>query len=107
MYNSEIELKAILGIPEDERLISMQIYTRKGKDYYRIITYSEKSKSKKRYHVPRNLEEKVIKLWQEYTTMKKQKKEIEREVMKLLDKYKNPELIREVILTICVSSLKN
>ena len=97
MYEVEQKLKRLLGIPEEETLISLQTYEKKGKTYYRIITYSPKTKGKRRYHVSRKLEPEILSLWKEREEILKKERELEKEVRELLRKYKDPEFVKRVI----------
>ncbi len=106
MHEVEEELKRTSEIPKDENLISLQKYKKKGKIYYRIITYSRKGKSKRRYHIHRKLEPQVLSLWKEYGKLKKQEKEIKQTLGELLRKYQNSELIRKAVEELLPKGLK-
>ena len=97
----EKELKNLLGIPEEEKVIALVKY--KDGKYYRIETYSprkfqETRKSgEKKYHVPKDLEPQVLSLWKEYERLKKQEKEIKESIGELLRRFQNPDLIRKAV----------
>ncbi len=106
----EKELKNLLGIPEEEKIVALVKY--KDGKYYRLETYSPKKFQKtrksgeKKYHVPKDLEPQVLSLWKEYERLKKQEKEIKEAIGELLRKYQNPDLIRRAVEEILEQGLK-
>ena len=59
-------IKSELGIASHEVIIGSYSYTKKGKKYYRVITYDPKTKKNKRYHVSVKKQEMILILMQEY-----------------------------------------
>ena len=106
MYEVERKLKSLLGIPGEETLISLQTYKKKGKTYYRIITYSPKTKGKRRYHISRKIEPEILFLWKEYEKLKNQEKEIKETIEELLRRFQNPHLIKKVVEELLEEGLK-
>lgn len=76
----ERRLKEVLKVPQEEETLSCLVKEIvKGRTYYRVITYSKKSKKAKRYRVKKAVEEEVKRLWQEV-------KRVEEEVRKFLER---------------------
>ena len=105
---SEVEerIKKLVGIPAEETIASLIVDKIGNKEYYRIITYSPSLKKAKRYRVRKIAESEVLLLWQRREKLLKERKEIEGEVLNLINKYKNPELIREALEKVMADSLK-
>ena len=95
----EIEgrIKEILGINDKEKISSLTSYEKRGKIYYKVITYDPLTRRAKRYHVPKKVEEEILSLWKQYQKEKEQLKTLEQEVKALLEKYRDAQKIREVL----------
>ena len=93
----EERIKELLGINKKEKISSLTSYEKRGRRYYKVITYDPLTKRAKRYHVPRTLEKGILFLWEQYQKEKEQAKELEREVKVLLEKYKDAKKIKEVL----------
>jgi len=78
----ERKLKEVLKIPQEETLSCMVKEVVKGRTYYGVITYCQKSKKAKKYRVRRALEEEVLRLWQEIL----QKEE---EIKRILERFQS------------------
>jgi len=95
------EIKKILGIPEEEKINALIPY-RNGR-YYLIETYSPskykrtKKDGERKYHVRKEVKEKILSLWKEREEILKKERELEKEVRELLRKYKDPEFVKRVI----------
>ena len=104
------EIKKLLGIPEEEKINALIPY-RNGR-YYLIETYSPskykrtKKDGERKYHVRKEIKEKILSLWREREELLKKEKKLENEIKELLKKYKDPEFVKRVIERVYEEGLK-
>lgn len=97
------KLKKLLGIPEDEKIVSLESYEKGGKVYYRIRTYA--SGGTRDYHVPRKLESEVLSLWNRYSKILERRKVLSEFLWRAADRARSEgELVKLLCETFIPSS---
>jgi len=102
----EREIKAVVGIPEEETLINLYENEIKGKIYYVILTYSPVLKRKKSYRVKRRVEERILFLWKERHKALEKEKSLEQEIRSLITKYKDTNTVIQILQKVLEENLR-
>ncbi len=106
MIKAEKEIKKLLGIPEEENLVDLYTYKKKGKTYYYFETYNPSLKAKKFYHVPRKLESEILKLNEERKRAKRKIEEISKAIVEVFGRFPTAEEIEKVLKNIYEEQFK-
>ena len=93
----EERIRNLLGIKETEKISSLTAYEKRNRKYYKVITYDSLTKRAKRYHVPRNLENEILKLWKLYQDEKRREEKLKKELKRMIEEYKDVGKVKEIL----------
>ena len=106
MLKVEEEIRKLIGIPEDEKIIDVYPYKKKERIYYYIETYDSQRKKRNFYHVPKKLEEKVLALNKQRKEILMQLKEFTEYGIKIFQEIEKIENLKEVLENIYKETFK-